>query len=208
MFLLDWNREYTGWNVSFMMGGFYLFVACSAVLVVVSGIAPPPTPATDMQLVWKNPQGVFHRTGLEGAWELQTSSLLLLDVWSYFWLSSVSFFQLPCPPSLKTVCAVCHVRYFASRFSKHASTRLPKLHHHDHRCTYSHFGNDSWRKIAKKIPGCRIIGRHDSIRATREMLGMPAYMLNCARELSMSSRSSMPPVLILASSFKDFLHGS
>lgn len=55
VFLLDWYKDYTGWSVNFMMAAFYLFVACSAVLVVVSLFRPQPADHPGNALVWKNP---------------------------------------------------------------------------------------------------------------------------------------------------------
>jgi len=55
VFLLDWFKEYTGWSVNFMMAAFYLFVACSAVLVVVSLLRPQPADHPGNALVWKHP---------------------------------------------------------------------------------------------------------------------------------------------------------
>jgi SSS family solute:Na+ symporter len=55
VFLLDWFKESTGWSISFMMAGFYLFVACSLVLLVVSLLRPDPPSAEKDALCWSNP---------------------------------------------------------------------------------------------------------------------------------------------------------
>jgi SSS family solute:Na+ symporter len=61
VFLLDWNhekewlRQYIEWDVPFMMAAFYLFTACSIVLVVVSYFKPAPSSAEIDALVWKSP---------------------------------------------------------------------------------------------------------------------------------------------------------
>ncbi len=55
VFLLDWYREFTGWNVPFMMTTFYLFVICSGILVAASLWRPAPPSAEVDQLVWKRP---------------------------------------------------------------------------------------------------------------------------------------------------------
>ncbi|HSW45924.1 MAG TPA: sodium/solute symporter [Phycisphaerae bacterium] len=55
VFLLDWFKESTGWNISFMMGGFYLFVACSLILWVVSLLRPDAPSAERDSLCWRNP---------------------------------------------------------------------------------------------------------------------------------------------------------
>jgi len=55
VFVLDWFKESTGWNVPFMMATFYLFVICSAVLAAISLLRPHRhTPESD-RLVWSHP---------------------------------------------------------------------------------------------------------------------------------------------------------
>ena len=61
VFLLDffkeseWLMRYIEWDVPFMMAAFYLFVICSAVLVVVSLWKPAPPSGSVDALVWKSP---------------------------------------------------------------------------------------------------------------------------------------------------------
>jgi SSS family solute:Na+ symporter len=57
VFLLDWFKDDTGWNTPFMMSAFYLFVACSAVLVSVSLWKPDTAAVADARqsLSWRNP---------------------------------------------------------------------------------------------------------------------------------------------------------
>ena len=62
VFLLDWYKEYTGWNLQFMMAAFYLFVICSAVLVATSLLWPHQHTAQSERLVWKNPLEALART--------------------------------------------------------------------------------------------------------------------------------------------------
>jgi SSS family solute:Na+ symporter len=55
VFLLDWFKASTGWSVPSMMATFYLFVACSALLVAVS-LARPEAPSEESsRLVWSRP---------------------------------------------------------------------------------------------------------------------------------------------------------
>ena len=63
VFFLDWFKETTGWNVPSMMAAFYLFVVCSAVLVVVSALRPHAHTAESEKLVWRRPADA-----LKGAW--------------------------------------------------------------------------------------------------------------------------------------------
>ena len=60
-FLLEWNKEapwlthYITWKVPFMMTAFYLFVACSAVMVMASLLRPDPPSAEKDALCWSTP---------------------------------------------------------------------------------------------------------------------------------------------------------
>jgi SSS family solute:Na+ symporter len=78
VFLLDWYKDYTGWNVSFMMASFYLFLICSAILVVVSRIAPHQHAPESQKLVWQNPWEVLSTPGFKGVGNYKFLSLLLL----------------------------------------------------------------------------------------------------------------------------------
>jgi SSS family solute:Na+ symporter len=51
----EWLKQYIAWDVPFMMAAFYLFVICSAVLIVVSLWKPAPPSARVDALVWKSP---------------------------------------------------------------------------------------------------------------------------------------------------------
>jgi solute:Na+ symporter, SSS family len=55
VFVLDWNKDATGWNVPFMMSAFYLFVICSGVLFVTSLAFPHAHTPESQRLVWKHP---------------------------------------------------------------------------------------------------------------------------------------------------------
>jgi len=55
VFFLDWYKEYTGWNVNFMMASFYMFMICVGILIVVSLLKPHQHTAESEMLVWGNP---------------------------------------------------------------------------------------------------------------------------------------------------------
>lgn len=55
VFLLDWFKTTTGWNVPFMMAGFYLFCVCSVIMTITSLLWPDEESAARMELVWNNP---------------------------------------------------------------------------------------------------------------------------------------------------------
>jgi solute:Na+ symporter, SSS family len=66
VFLLDWFKKSTGWNVQFMMAAFYLFVICSIVLVVTSLIWPHKHTPQSERLVWRNPLDALREPGWSG----------------------------------------------------------------------------------------------------------------------------------------------
>ncbi|MCU0916646.1 MAG: sodium:solute symporter [Planctomycetes bacterium] len=66
VFTLDWYKAYTGWNLQFMMAAFYLFVICSAVLIVTSWRWPQRHTPQSERLVWKNPLEAVREAGWPG----------------------------------------------------------------------------------------------------------------------------------------------
>jgi len=55
VFLLDWFKDTTGWNVPFMMAAFYLFVVCSLLMALVSWVRPHQHTSESERLVWSRP---------------------------------------------------------------------------------------------------------------------------------------------------------
>lgn len=55
VFLLDWFKKYTGWNVPSMMTTFYLFVICMGIMTAVSAAHPHEHTDESIALVWGNP---------------------------------------------------------------------------------------------------------------------------------------------------------
>jgi len=55
VFLLDWFKDSTGWNIPFMMASFYLFVICLTIMIIVSMIHPHQHTTISEKLVWNNP---------------------------------------------------------------------------------------------------------------------------------------------------------
>jgi len=66
VFLLDWFKEQTGWHMQFMMAAFWLFVVCSAILVVTSLIWPHQHTPQSERLVWKYPWQALQDPGWKG----------------------------------------------------------------------------------------------------------------------------------------------
>lgn len=61
VFLLDWFKESTGWNVPFMMAGFYLACACAAIMACTSLVVPDVPSAERAALSWASPLAPFQR---------------------------------------------------------------------------------------------------------------------------------------------------
>ena len=66
VFFLDWFKKQTGWDVPFMMAGFYLFCLCCLVHAVVSLLRPDPPSAERDALVWTNPMQALRDPGWPG----------------------------------------------------------------------------------------------------------------------------------------------
>ena len=80
VFLLDWYKEYTGWNLQFMMAAFYLFAICSAVLVTTSLIWPHRHTPQSERLVWRNPLEALHEAGWTGILNYKVLAGLLFAI--------------------------------------------------------------------------------------------------------------------------------
>lgn len=66
VFVLDWNKDSTGWDVPFMMAAFYLFCICSTILVVLSLLFPHRHTEQSLKLVWAHPLDALREPGLPG----------------------------------------------------------------------------------------------------------------------------------------------
>jgi len=55
VFMLDWFKEQTGWNIPSMMATFYLFVVCMGIMFVISMVKPHSHTEESARLVWDNP---------------------------------------------------------------------------------------------------------------------------------------------------------
>jgi SSS family solute:Na+ symporter len=80
VFLLDWFKAQTGWNVQFMMMAFYLFVICSILLIVLSVIWPHQHTPQSERLVWRNPLDALHEAGWSGVLNYKTMAGLLFVI--------------------------------------------------------------------------------------------------------------------------------
>jgi SSS family solute:Na+ symporter len=80
VFLLDWFKEYTGWNYPFMMAGFWLFLICCAILYFGSLKFPQVHTAESEKLVWSNPMAAFSEPGRKGILNYKFLSILLVAI--------------------------------------------------------------------------------------------------------------------------------
>ncbi len=85
VFLLDWFKEYTHWNLQFMMAAFYLFVVCSIILVVTSLIWPHRHTPQSERLVWRRPWQALQDPGWKGVlnYKLMAGVLFVVMVTLY-----------------------------------------------------------------------------------------------------------------------------
>ncbi|MBN1292962.1 MAG: sodium:solute symporter [Candidatus Latescibacteria bacterium] len=77
VFLLDWFKEHTGWNIPPMMATFYLFVICLIIMVFVSLLRPHRHTEESEKLVWKNPLESFYGEAWSGIGNFKLLSALL-----------------------------------------------------------------------------------------------------------------------------------
>ncbi len=77
VFLLDFMKETTGWNVPFMMSGFYLFCICSVIMVIASLMKQEAMTEERNALIWNHPFDALKEPGLKGVGNYKFLSLLL-----------------------------------------------------------------------------------------------------------------------------------
>jgi SSS family solute:Na+ symporter len=80
VFILDWFKDSTGWDVPPMMATFYLFVICSLILLVISSIRPHKHTTQSEKLVWKNPMEALQTKGWRGLGNYKLLSVLLFVI--------------------------------------------------------------------------------------------------------------------------------
>jgi SSS family solute:Na+ symporter len=87
VFLLDWNKDTTGWSVPFLMAAFYLFVICSVILFVVSLIRQPHHPEESAKLVWAHPLEAVKSPGWPGLADYRVvATVLFLTMLTLYWI--------------------------------------------------------------------------------------------------------------------------
>ena len=78
VFLLDWFKERTEWDMPVLMAAFYLFVICSAILVIGSLISPHRHTAESRALVWAHPLDALRGEAWRGIGNYKVLSAILL----------------------------------------------------------------------------------------------------------------------------------
>jgi SSS family solute:Na+ symporter len=73
-------RLYNEIHMGFLMHSFFLFIVCSAILVVGSHLRPQEHTEESASLVWSNPMAIFKRRGWSGFGNYKFLALLLLAV--------------------------------------------------------------------------------------------------------------------------------
>ena len=80
VFILDWFSDITGWNYSFMMTSFWLFVACLIIYVAASAVFPHVHTPESEQLVWNSPLEAISTPGWPGILNYKILAVLLLTI--------------------------------------------------------------------------------------------------------------------------------
>jgi SSS family solute:Na+ symporter len=80
VFLLDWFKDRTGWSVPSMMATFYLFVICSAILLVGSALKPHAHTEASARLVWTHPLESLRTPGWPGFGNYKLLAALLFGL--------------------------------------------------------------------------------------------------------------------------------
>jgi SSS family solute:Na+ symporter len=80
VFLLDWFSDVTGWNYSFMLVGFFLFLISSGILIITSFLYPQKHTAESEKLIWRNPMSALRQPALKGVLNYKFLSALLIGI--------------------------------------------------------------------------------------------------------------------------------
>ena len=80
VFFLDWFKEYTHWNIPFMMMTFYLFIGCSIILWITSILKPHRHTDESRELVWSSPMDALTGKAWPGIGNYKLLAALLFIV--------------------------------------------------------------------------------------------------------------------------------
>ncbi len=77
VFILDWFKETTGWNLPFMLASFCLACICAVIMIIVSRLFPEPLTDQKLRLIWKSPLEPLREKGWPGIGNYKLLSLIL-----------------------------------------------------------------------------------------------------------------------------------
>jgi hypothetical protein len=80
VFVIAWNKEYTGWRVHSMITGFYMFLAACAALIVLSYVFPHRHTPESEALIWKSPLEPLRGKAWRGIGNYRLVALVLFGV--------------------------------------------------------------------------------------------------------------------------------
>jgi len=80
VFLLDFFKKSTGWNVPFMLSGFYLFCICAVIMVIASLMRPEEMTEARRALIWNHPLDALKDKGWKGVGNYKFLAALLFVV--------------------------------------------------------------------------------------------------------------------------------
>ena len=72
-----------GWGIPFLLQGWWSFVLCSIVYVLVSRSTPPPSAEQIRGLTWENPLAAFASSGQRRCWSRAPARRRLASCWSF-----------------------------------------------------------------------------------------------------------------------------
>ena len=87
VFFLDWFKDKTGWSIPSMMATFYLFLICSALMVVVSLLKPHQHTPESEKLVWSSPLEALRGTGARGLGDYRVLAFLLFAIMAILYIA-------------------------------------------------------------------------------------------------------------------------
>ena len=98
VFIVDWN-DYFGWSMPGLLAGFYLFCACSVIMVTISLLRPHLHTEESAKLVWENPLAALKDKGWPALGNYKFLSVLLFVVMVGLYVifankSTLQFFRL------------------------------------------------------------------------------------------------------------------
>ncbi|PXX23782.1 sodium:solute symporter [Arenibacter sp. ARW7G5Y1] len=80
VFLLDWFKQITDWDVPFLLSAFYLFIFCSFIMIMVSLVKPHVHTVDSENLIWASPLESLKGDAWRGIGDFKVLALVLFIV--------------------------------------------------------------------------------------------------------------------------------